>query len=230
MDGLMGELCARFDLSRKVKSRSSDTALVASGSRRGKSERFGTKRKIMGKKQSSSSGDNSTGSAGSGKEDRKVPCSICKETGYKWFKCFQRVCSICRENGHDPHKCPKTRKEDANLAISDQAGLVADAFAFVSVSQGGHEELLLETAKQRGVTLTGELRCEGCSMAKGRRKPIAKTTKSRADKRGGRVFLDVCVPKCARLMWGKKYMLLDKDDFSRFSAVCFMRSKSEISK
>ena len=59
----------------------------------------------------------------------------------------------------------------------------------------GHvqKELLLETTKQRDVTLTGELEeCEGCSMAKGRRKPIAKTTKNRADKRGGRVFLDVC--------------------------------------
>ena len=44
IDGLMGELRAGFDLSRKVKSRSSDTALVASGSRRGKSERVEAKR------------------------------------------------------------------------------------------------------------------------------------------------------------------------------------------
>ena len=48
IDGLMGELRARFNLSRTVKSRSSDTALVASGSRRGKSERFGAKRKMTG--------------------------------------------------------------------------------------------------------------------------------------------------------------------------------------
>ena len=41
IDGLMGELRARFDLSRKVKSRSADTALVASGSRRGNTERVG---------------------------------------------------------------------------------------------------------------------------------------------------------------------------------------------
>ena len=82
------------------------------------------------------------------------------------------------------------------------------------VSQGEHEELLLETAKQRGVTLTGELQeCEGCSMAKGRRKPIDKTTKNRPDKRGGRVFLDVYGPKCVRSMGGKEYMLLVKDDF-----------------
>ena len=41
-----------------------------------------------------------------------------------------------------------------------------------------HKELLMETAKQRGFTLTDELqKCEGCSMAKGRKKPITKTTK-----------------------------------------------------
>ena len=52
IDVLMSELRARFDLSRKVKSRSPDTALVASGSRRGKSERFKAISKMMGKKQS----------------------------------------------------------------------------------------------------------------------------------------------------------------------------------
>ena len=31
------------------------------------------------------------------------------------------------------------KKEDANLAISDQVGLVADADAFVSISQGERE-------------------------------------------------------------------------------------------
>ena len=94
----------------------------------------------MGKKPSSSSGDSSAGSATiSGKEDRKVSCSICKETGHKSFKCSQRICSICRETGHDPHKCPKMKNEDANLAISDQASLVADPDTFVSVSQEEHE-------------------------------------------------------------------------------------------
>ena len=69
-------------------SKSSDTALVASGSRRAKKERFGAKRKMMGKKQSSSSGDNSAGSATTpGNEDRKVSCSIFEETGHTLFKC-----------------------------------------------------------------------------------------------------------------------------------------------
>ena len=52
IDRLMGELRARFDLSRKVKSRSPNTALVASGSRLGKGERFGAISKMMEKKQS----------------------------------------------------------------------------------------------------------------------------------------------------------------------------------
>ena len=111
INGLMGELRARFDLSRKVKPRSSDIALVASGSRREKSERVGAKHNVMRKKPSSSRGDNSAGSATtSGKEGRKVSCSICKETGHKWFKWSQRICSICRETGHDPHKCPKMKR------------------------------------------------------------------------------------------------------------------------
>ena len=136
IDGLMGELRARFDLSKKVKSRSPDTALVASGSRREKSKRVGAKHKIMGKKQSFSRGYNSVGSAAtSQKEGRKVSCSICKETGHKWVKCSQWICSICRETGHDPNKCPNMKKGDANLAILDQVGLVADADAFVSISQ-----------------------------------------------------------------------------------------------
>ena len=67
-------------------------------------------------------------------------------------------------------------------------------------------------------------------MAKGRKKLTAKTTESRADKRGGRVFLDVCGPKSVQSIGRKEYMLLVKDDFSRFSAVYFMRSKSEVSK
>ena len=76
--------------------------------------------------------------------------SISKETGHKWFKCSQRVCSIYRETGHDPHKCPKMKNEDANLAISDQAGLVADADAFVSVSQEEHEFRLVVRGERRG--------------------------------------------------------------------------------
>ena len=67
-----------------------------------------------------------------------------------------------------------------------------------------HEGLLRETAKQRNVNLTGTLReCEGCSIAKGRAKPIATTTGTRAVKPGGRGFLDVCGEKSVQLIGGR---------------------------
>ena len=42
------------------------------------------------------------------------------------------------------------KKEDANLAISDQVGLVADADAFVSISQGEREFRLVVRGERRG--------------------------------------------------------------------------------
>ena len=66
-------------------------------------------------------------------------------------------------------------------------------------------------------------------MVKGRRKPIAKTTKIPADKSGGHIFLDFCGPKSVQSLGGKEYILLVKDDYSRFSSMYFMRSKSEVS-
>ena len=68
-----------------------------------------------------------------------------------------------------------------------------------------HEGLLRDTAKQQNVNLTGTLReCQGCSIAKGRAKPIATTTGTRAVKSGGRVFLDVCGEKSVQSIEGKK--------------------------
>ena len=59
----MDKLHVGFDLSRKVKSRFSDTALITLGSRRGKSGRAEAKSKNMGKEQDSSIGDDSARSA-----------------------------------------------------------------------------------------------------------------------------------------------------------------------
>ena len=87
-----------------------------------------------------------------------------------------------------------------------------------------HEGLLGETAKQRNVNLTGTLReCQRCSIAKVRVKFISTTTGTRAVKPGGRVFLGVCGEKSVQLIGGKKYMLIFRDDFTRFNAVYFMR-------
>ena len=95
----------------------------------------------------------------------------------------------------------------------------------------GNEGLLRETAKQRNINLTGTLReCQGCSIAKGRAKPISTTTGTRAVKPGGRVSLDVCGEKSVQSMGGKKYMFMIRNDFTTPNAVYFMRSKDEVSR
>ena len=94
-----------------------------------------------------------------------------------------------------------------------------------------HEGVLCETVKQRNVNLTGTLReWEGCSIAKGRVKSTPTTTRTRAVKPGRRVFLDVCGEKSVQSIGGKKYMLMIRDDFTRFNAVYFMPSKDEVSR
>ena len=55
-----------------------------------------------------------------------------------------------------------------------------------------HEVLLNKTAEQQRVNLSGELHdCRGCSVAKGLRKTIARSTHTRADKKLQRVFVNL---------------------------------------
>ena len=101
-------------------------------------------------------------------------------------------------------------------------GSAASAVAAVDINifhcvHGHSNELLLrETAKALGVELLETLRpCTGCSMAKGYRKPIPSSTKSRAPEKLGRVFVDLRAPKRTPSLLGKRYVMLVKDDFYR---------------
>ena len=81
-----------------------------------------------------------------------------------------------------------------------------------------HEDLLRKTAKQLGVQLTGELQpCRGCSEAKGLRRPIPRSTHTRAAKSASRVFVDLSGPKPVKSQGGKWYTMIVEDDYSRFT-------------
>ena len=70
----------------------------------------------------------------------------------------------------------------------------------------GHasETLLRTTVKRLGIELTGEMHaCTGCSMSKAFRKGIARETKSRSDKKLGRVFVDLGGRKDVASIGGK---------------------------
>ena len=93
---------------------------------------------------------------------------------------------------------------------------------------GHSNELLGETAKVLDVELLGTLRpCAGCSMAKGYRKPIPSSTKSRAPEKLGRVFVDLRGPKRTLSLLGKRYVMLVKDYFSLYAWVYFLKHKSD---
>ena len=121
LDRLRTELRARYDLLKGEKSsKTSDTASLASGTKRGNSGRrrekcgnvSGKKQKDEGatRKDSNVQGSSSVAGGSNGAPSRKqggpACCNICKETRHKCFKCPKRICSIFRETGHDPNSCP----------------------------------------------------------------------------------------------------------------------------
>ena len=91
-----------------------------------------------------------------------------------------------------------------------------------------HEVLLKTTATQKGIAHSGDLHeCRGCSMAKGLRKPIARSTHTRAAKKLQRVFVGLSGQMIVQSIRGKRYILIARDDYTRFTRVYFVRHKSD---
>ena len=94
--------------------------------------------------------------------------------------------------------------------------------------ENSHEALLRKTAEEQGVVLEGKLlECKGCSMVKGLRRGIKQSTHTRADKKLGRVFVDLSGPKVIKSHRGKRYTLIVRDDYPRYTWLYFMRHKSD---
>ena len=110
----------------------------------------------------------------------------------------------------------------------DSREAAVDANVFHCMPSHANSFMLRETAKSLGVKLLGGLRpWTGCSMAKGYRNPIANSTKSRASEKLGRVFVDLSGPKSTHSLLGKKYVMIVKDDFTRYSWIYFLERKSD---
>ena len=103
-----------------------------------------------------------------------------------------------------------------------------DVNDFHNIHGHASEGLLRVTAKRLGVELTGEMHaCTGCSMAKAFRKGIAHETKSRSDKKLGRVFVDLGGRKDVESVGGKYYPMIVRDDCTRRSWMYFLKNKSD---
>ena len=64
-------------------------------------------------------------------------------------------------------------------------------------------------------------------MAKRLRKPIPRSTQVRADKKSERVFVDLSGPKRVESKGRSWYVMVVRDDHSRFMWVYFVRHKSD---
>ncbi|CAB1112668.1 unnamed protein product [Ectocarpus sp. CCAP 1310/34] len=89
------------------------------------------------------------------------------------------------------------------------------------------EPLSRETARQRGITLTGTLEpCSDCMKAKGKRSSAPKGPGARASKPLGRVHLDVCGP-LAPSLGANLYLFVALDSALRWNKVYGLRRKSD---
>ena len=122
-------------------------------------------------------------------------------------------------------------------AIMDQASAKAlvvakpttcDIMMFHQLVGHPGEDITRRTAQVAGLRLTGGWNaCEKCSEARVLRHAVPKSTETRADKRAGRVFIDLAGPFHVESLAGSRFAMLCVDDFSRYKIVAFMAKKSD---
>ena len=144
---------------------------------------------------------------------------------------FPLVGKLCRQYGYRP-KAANNMVDSACAVIAPGNVKTPNPPPDINILHctfgHAHEGLLKKTATQQGIAYSGELHeCRGCSMAKGLRKPIARSTHTRADKRLQRVFVDLSGPMAVKSIGGKRYTLIVRDDCTRFNRVYFLRHKSD---
>ena len=122
-------------------------------------------------------------------------------------------------------------------AIVDQASAKAlvvakpttcDTMMFHQLVGHPGEDITCQTAQVAGLRLTGKWNaCEKWSEARVMRHTVPKSTETRADKRSGRVFIDLAGPFHVESLAGNRFAILCVDDFSRYKTIAFMAKTSD---
>ena len=142
---------------------------------------------------------------------------------------FPLVGKLCHQYGYHPEATGRMVDTACAVAPGQEKypTTPTDINLFHCTYGHTHEALLKQTAKQQGVSLSGELyECRGCSMARGLRKTIARSTDTRADKKLERVFVDLSGKMAVSSIGGKGYTLIVQNDHTRFTRVYFLAKKS----
>ena len=108
---------------------------------------------------------------------------------------FSLIGKLCHQYGYRPEATSRMVDTACAVVAPGQAKAPTtptDITLFHCTYGHTHDALLKQTVKQQRVSLSEELHeCRGCSMEKGLRKTIARSTDTRADKKLERVFVDL---------------------------------------
>ena len=94
----------------------------------------------------------------------------------------------------------------------------------------GHpdEDITRRTSQVVGLRLSGKWNaCGTFSEARVMRHAVPKSTETRADKRAGRVFIDLARPFHVESLAGSRFAMLGVDDFARYKIVALMAKTSD---
>ena len=135
-------------------------------------------------------------------------------------------------NGIFGYRTDRCSEENVHAVIASGARstppTAADINEFHCSHGHMHEDLLRKTAKQIGVKLQGQLGlCQGCSEVEGLRKAVKSFTYTLTAKPAERCFVDLSSPKSVKSTGEKEYMMMVRDDVSRFTRVFFLRTEDE---
>ena len=105
---------------------------------------------------------------------------------------------------------------------------ICDIMIFYQLVGHPGEDITRRTAQVAGLRLTRKWNaCEKCSEARVMRHAVSKSPETRADKRAGRVFIDLAGPFHVESLAGSRFAMLCVEDFSRYKIVAFMAKTSD---
>ena len=143
---------------------------------------------------------------------------------------FPLIGKLCRQYGYRPEA--KDRVVDTACAVIARGQAKApttspDISTFHCTYGHTHDVLFKKTAEQQRADHSGDLHeCRRCSMTKGLRKPITRST-HRASKKLQRAFVDLSGKMIIPSIWGKWYKLIVWDGCTRFTRVSLLGKKSD---
>jgi len=122
----------------------------------------------------------------------------------------------------------KSRKQsDASSPVAARRG-PQDIMEFHRTLGHPGEDVTRQTARMAGIQLSRTWSpCVHCSEDRVRRHAVPKSTENRAERRAGRLLVDLSRPFQETSLGGNRYAMLCVDDFSTYKFVRFLSKKSD---